>query len=106
MPLGIPSQLALQALKLGSQLVSAPPTRAAAALAAEREAGYILLGAAALVLPQEALTGQRAELLSLWKPALRASAAAQLDVKKYLMVGRRAPGPCAPTDQSAPQNFI
>ena len=86
MPLGIPSQLALQALKLGSQLVSAPTTRTSATLAAEREAGYILLGAAAVVLPQEAMAGQRAELLRLWKPALDAAAAAQLDVKKYLMV--------------------
>ena len=89
MPLGVPSQLALQALELGSQLVGSPGGGPAAAVAAEREAGYILLGAAAVVLPQEALVGgAAADLLSCWKPALRASAAGELDVNKYLTVGR------------------
>jgi hypothetical protein len=54
--------------------------------AAEREAGYVVLGALALALPPAQLAAQRAELLELWRVALAADAAAELDVKKYLQV--------------------
>lgn len=54
--------------------------------AAEREAGYILLGALALALPAGQVAAQRAELLELWRVALAPDAAAELDVKKYLQV--------------------
>ena len=88
MLLGVPSRLALQALDLGSQLVGSPGASFPAGVAAEREAGYILLGAAAVVLPQEALAGGAAtDFLACWRHALRASSAAQLDITKYLTVG-------------------
>lgn len=54
--------------------------------AAEREAGYVVLGALALALPPAQLAAQRAELLELWRVALAPDAAAELDVKKYLQV--------------------
>lgn len=83
----MPVKLALQALKLGTQLVSSPAAGVPAAVAAKREAGYILLGAVAAVLPQKALTGRAvADLLGSWKPALHTSTA-ELDVTKYLPVG-------------------
>ena len=56
------------------------------AQAAEREAGYVVLGALALALPPAQLAAQRAELLELWRVALAPDAAAELDVKKYLQV--------------------
>lgn len=58
--------------------------------AAEREAGYVVLGALALALPPAQLAAQRAELLELWRVALAPDAAAELDVKKYLQVRHAA----------------
>lgn len=60
------------------------------AQAAEREAGYVVLGALALALPPAQLAAQRAELLELWRVALAPDAAAELDVKKYLQVRNTA----------------
>ena len=84
----MPSKLATQALELGSRLVITPGSLAPSGAAAQREAGYILLGAVAVVLPQEALVGGAAtDMLTCWHPALQSPAAAQLDVTKCSTVG-------------------
>ena len=81
-------QQALQALKLGSALVTSPSSGVPAAAAAKREAGFILLGAAAAALPRKALQGRAVlELLDCWEPALL-TAAAELDAEMYLPVCR------------------
>ncbi len=82
----MPSQLALSAMDLAARLIGVPQSKAPAGQAAEREAGYIMLGALALALPAGQVAAQRAELLELWRVALAPDAAAELDVKKYLQV--------------------
>ena len=86
LPLGTPSQLTLEALKLAAQLVGTPASSTTAGLAAEREAGFVVLGAATLALPAEAVASQRSELLGLWSHALGEHASAEMDVAAYLAV--------------------
>ena len=86
LPLGVPSQLTLEALKLAAQLVGTPASSTPAGLAAEREAGFIVLGAATLALPAEAVATQRSELLGLWSQALGEHTSAEMDVAAYLAV--------------------
>ena len=54
----MPSQLTLEAMDLAGRLVGVPQSRGPAGQAAEREAGYILLGALALALPAVAVAAQ------------------------------------------------
>lgn len=87
LPLGVPAQLVMAAMDLSARLVGSPQSRGAAGQAAEREAGYVLLGALVLALPPASVATQRAELLELWRVALAPAAAAELDLKKYMQAG-------------------
>lgn len=86
LPLGVPAQLVMSAMDLAARLVGSPQSRGAAGQAAEREAGYVLLGALVLSLPPASVAAQRAELLELWRVALAPASAADLDIRKYLQV--------------------
>ena len=55
LPLGVPSRLPVKALQMAEQLIERPLSRRAAGRAAEREAGYFLLGALCISLPADAL---------------------------------------------------
>lgn len=55
LPLGVPSQLPMQALELAEKLISRPMSKRDAGKAAEREAGYLLLGALCASLPSTVL---------------------------------------------------
>lgn len=85
-PLGVPAQLILSAMDLAARLIGFPQSHASAGQAAEREAGYVMLGALMLALPAASVAAQRVELLELWRVALAPDVAADLDVKKLTQV--------------------
>ncbi|KAK9865210.1 hypothetical protein WJX84_003181 [Apatococcus fuscideae] len=84
LPLGVPSPLFIQSLQVAHHLImrSQSPVKTAGR-SAEREAGYILLGALSIALPPEVLQEQRLVVLEWFKPALGADAVAELDYRKY-----------------------
>lgn len=79
----MPSRLVLAALGAAERLVKRSQSAGPTGAAAEREAGYILLGALCRALPQEVVAEKRVGLLALWRPALSQEAAADLDVNKF-----------------------
>lgn len=55
LPLGVPGKLLFEVLALAEQLIGTPSSKRAAGRAAERQAGYVVLGALPLSLPPERL---------------------------------------------------
>jgi hypothetical protein len=55
LPLGVPSFLLMGSLELARDLIRKPSSSRATGAAAEREAGYVLLGSACACLPAEML---------------------------------------------------
>lgn len=86
LPLGVPAQLIVSAMDLAERLIGVPQSPASAGQAAEREAGYVMLGALMLALPAASVAAQRGQLLELWRVALAPEVAADLDVKKLTQV--------------------
>ncbi|KAK9820084.1 hypothetical protein WJX72_005985 [[Myrmecia] bisecta] len=84
LPLGVPTNLILDALDLAQRLICKPESQRASGWSVEREAGYIVLGALCISLPAEIMEERRMTLLDLWQPALSPESALQLDLKKYL----------------------
>ncbi|KAL3149121.1 hypothetical protein ABBQ32_001960 [Trebouxia sp. C0010 RCD-2024] len=82
--LGIPSVLLLSGLDLGTKCIREVVPDSGAGARVIMEAGYILLGAMCIALPQDIMEPRHEDLLSLWQPALSAEAAQKLDMKRYL----------------------
>ena len=64
LPLGVPSQLPMDALDLAERLIEHPGSQHTAGRAVEREAGYILLGALCIALPVQVLVVSEIRSLS------------------------------------------
>eukprot|EP00803_Ostreobium_quekettii_P010737 evm.model.scf_1340.1 EVM.evm.TU.scf_1340.1 scf_1340:1414-16767(-) len=82
-PLGVPSTLYIQSYDLVKKMIYSPSANVANAQAVERKAGYCILGALCVSMPEDLIKTRLDELLSLWEPALGAGGKAALDVTRY-----------------------
>ncbi|KAA6419849.1 MAG: hypothetical protein FRX49_10212, partial [Trebouxia sp. A1-2] len=82
--LGTPSSLLMSALELAIKCIREVVPEAGVGARVVMEAGYVVLGAMCVALPQDIMDQRQEELLSLWQTALSAEAAQSLDMKRYL----------------------
>lgn len=82
--LGVPSRLPLSAFWIAKRLILQPHCSAAWAKAAEREAGYTVLGAICGAVHADVVYDKQWEMLDLFKLALGATAKEALDPKKWV----------------------
>ncbi|KAL0055345.1 hypothetical protein WJX82_010851 [Trebouxia sp. C0006] len=82
--LGIPSSLLMSALELATKCIREVAPEAGVGAQVVMEAGYMVLGAMCVALPQDMMDQRQEDLLSLWQTALSAEAAQSLDMKRYL----------------------
>ncbi|GMH38796.1 hypothetical protein BSKO_06694 [Bryopsis sp. KO-2023] len=86
-PLGVPSKLYTDALRLAEDLILSPKSPVANAQAVEQKAGHSILGALCVAIPEELLKIE-GDMLPLWEPAFGTLAKNTLMDKSYMRQNR------------------